>query len=56
MSVAANSSLRKQQHPLIRQLAESIEKICLYSYIDLSPYNFPVDLGYVEGKVKLSSR
>ncbi|MEO1430424.1 MAG: phycocyanobilin:ferredoxin oxidoreductase [Cyanobacteria bacterium J06632_19] len=51
MSVASNSSLREQQHPLIRQLADSIERIW-HQHLDLSPYNLPADLGYVEGKLE----
>ena len=51
MSVASNSSLHEQQHPLIRQLAENIEKIWR-KHLDLSPYNLPAELGYVEGKLE----
>ena len=51
MSVASNSSLREQQHPLIRQLADSIERIW-HQHLDLSTYNLPADLGYVEGKLE----
>jgi phycocyanobilin:ferredoxin oxidoreductase len=51
MSVASKSSLREQQHPLIRQLADTIEKIW-HQNLDLSPYNLPAELGYVEGKLE----
>ncbi len=51
MSVATKSSLREQQHPLIRQLADSIERIWL-THLDLSPYHLPAELGYVEGKLE----
>ncbi|MEO1792256.1 MAG: phycocyanobilin:ferredoxin oxidoreductase [Cyanobacteria bacterium J06629_19] len=49
ISVAA-SSIRKHQHPLVRQLAEGIEKI--WQRLELSPYYLPDDLGYVEGKLE----
>ncbi len=51
MSSATKSSLREQQHPLIRQLADSIERIW-HQHLDLSPYNLPADLGSVEGKLE----
>ncbi len=51
MSVAPNSSLREQQHPLIRKLADCIEKTW-HKHLDLSPYNLPDELGYVEGKLE----
>jgi phycocyanobilin:ferredoxin oxidoreductase len=51
MSVASKSSLREQQHPLIRQLADCIEKVW-HKHLDLSPYNLPAELGYVEGKLE----
>ncbi len=41
-------SLRPTQHPLIRQLAAQIESIW-QQHLDLSPYQIPDDLGYVEG-------
>ncbi|MBE9041184.1 phycocyanobilin:ferredoxin oxidoreductase [Oscillatoriales cyanobacterium LEGE 11467] len=44
-------SLREKQHPLIRQLANCIEEIWL-RYLDLSPYELPDDLGYVEGRLE----
>jgi len=44
-------SLKEQQHPLIRQLAESI--ITHWErYLDLSPYELPEGLGYVEGRLE----
>lgn len=49
ISVVA-SSIRKHQHPLVRQLAEGIERI--WQRLDLSPYHLPDDLGYVEGKLE----
>ncbi|MCJ8280949.1 MAG: phycocyanobilin:ferredoxin oxidoreductase, partial [Rivularia sp. ALOHA_DT_140] len=42
MSSASNSSLREQQHPLIRQLADCIEKKWR-EYLDLSTYNLPAE-------------
>ena len=46
-----NPSLREQQHPLIRQLADCIESTWT-QYLDLSPYHLPEDLGYVEGRLE----
>ncbi|MEA5593904.1 phycocyanobilin:ferredoxin oxidoreductase [Rivularia sp. UHCC 0363] len=51
MSSATKSSLREQQHPLIRRLADSIEKVW-HQHLDLSPYHLPAELGYVEGKLE----
>jgi phycocyanobilin:ferredoxin oxidoreductase len=45
------SSLRQEQHPLIRQLGESIVDIW-HQYFDLTPYALPEGLGYVEGKLE----
>jgi phycocyanobilin:ferredoxin oxidoreductase len=47
----AISSLRQQQHPLIRQYADQIESVW-HRYLQLSPYHLPDDLGYVEGKLE----
>ncbi len=44
-------SLREQQHPLLRRLADRIETIW-GQYLDLEPYVMPEDLGYVEGKLE----
>lgn len=44
-------SLREQQHPLIRQLADCIEAVWR-QHLDLSFYNLPAELGYVEGKLE----
>ncbi|BAZ38599.1 phycocyanobilin:ferredoxin oxidoreductase [Calothrix sp. NIES-4101] len=44
-------SLREQQHPLIRQLANCIEAVWR-KHLDLSIYNLPAELGYVEGKLE----
>ncbi len=51
MSSATKSSLREQQHPLIRQLADCIEKVW-HQNLDLSAYHLPAELGYVEGKLE----
>ena len=44
-------SLRQEQHPLIRQLADLILG-CWEQYLDLSEYSLPEGLGYVEGKLE----
>ncbi len=51
MSSTSTSSLREQQHPLIRQLADTIEAVW-HQYLDISPYHLPAELGYVEGKLE----
>lgn len=50
MSVAS-SSIRDQQHPMIRRLANTIEQIW-QQRLQLSPYQMPADLGYVEGRLE----
>ena len=44
------SSLRERQHYLIQQLANWIESKWKHD-LNLSPYNIPEDLGYVEGNL-----
>jgi len=51
MSPTSTSSLRSQQHPLVRQLADCIEN-AWQSHLELSPYPMPAELGYVEGKLE----
>jgi phycocyanobilin:ferredoxin oxidoreductase len=51
MSSTSIPSLREQQHPLIRQLADCIEAVW-HQYLDLSPYHLPAELGYVEGRLE----
>jgi phycocyanobilin:ferredoxin oxidoreductase len=51
MSLSSTSSLRSQQHPLIHLLADCIEAVW-HEHLDLAPYNLPVELGYVEGKLE----
>ena len=51
MSNTSTPSLREQQHPLIRQLADGIEAVW-HKHLDLSPYHLPAELGYVEGRLE----
>ncbi len=51
MVATIQSSLRKRQHILIRQLANLIEETWT-RYLDLVPYDIPEDLGYVEGNLE----
>lgn len=51
MSSTSIPSLREQQHPLIRQLADCIEGVW-QEKLDLSPYSLPAELGYVEGRLE----
>ncbi|MBD2176428.1 phycocyanobilin:ferredoxin oxidoreductase [Pseudanabaena sp. FACHB-1998] len=44
-------SLREQQYPLIHDLANCIESVW-QNNLDLSPYQVPEDLGYVEGALE----
>ncbi len=44
-------SLRIQQHPLIRRLADCIEETW-HQYLELSPYSVPEGLGYIEGALE----
>lgn len=45
-------SLRQQQHPAIRQLADAIESLWLEELPSLVPYELPEGLGYVEGRLE----
>ena len=51
MLETSQPSLRQEQHPLIRQLAERILDYW-QQYLTLSPYSLPEGLGYVEGKLE----
>jgi phycocyanobilin:ferredoxin oxidoreductase len=51
MSLTSTSSLRSQQHPLIRQLADCIESAWA-SHLELQPYPMPSEFGYVEGRLE----
>lgn len=44
-------SVHQQQHPLIRQWADRIEAVW-HHHLDLSAYDLPEDLGYVEGRLE----
>lgn len=45
------STIRGQQHPAIEQLADAILEIWAAN-LELSPYQLPEDLGYVEGRLE----
>ena len=51
MLETSQPSLRQEQHPLIRQLADRIVQYW-QQYLPLSPYSLPEGLGYVEGKLE----
>lgn len=51
MLETAKPSIREQQYPLIRQLADLILS-CWHKYLDLEPYQLPDGLGYVEGRLE----
>ena len=51
MTSTSTSSLRSQQHTLIRQLADCIENTWS-RHLELSPYPMPAELGYVEGRLE----
>lgn len=51
MSFTSIPSLREQQYPLVRQLADCIET-AWHKHLDLSPYHLPTELGYVEGRLE----
>lgn len=51
MAASATPSLRDQQHPMIRGLADTIESVW-QRHLDLSVYTLPEDLGYVEGRLE----
>ena len=51
MSSTSTPSLRSQQHPLIRQLADCIETVWHHN-LELQPYPMPDELGYVEGRLE----
>ncbi|WOD41417.1 phycocyanobilin:ferredoxin oxidoreductase [Nodosilinea sp. E11] len=51
MATPVPTSLREQQHPMIRGLADRIEATW-QQYLDLSPYSLPDDLGYIEGRLE----
>lgn len=51
MSSSSTTSIREQQHPMIRELANRIEAVW-QAHLSLSPYQLPEDLGYVEGRLE----
>ena len=51
MTQSTQASLREQQYPLIHDLANCIESVWREN-LDLSPYQVPDDLGYVEGALE----
>ncbi|HEY9889109.1 MAG TPA: phycocyanobilin:ferredoxin oxidoreductase, partial [Candidatus Obscuribacterales bacterium] len=51
MTAPSTPSLRAQQHPMIRQLADIIERVW-QTHLTLSPYQLPADLGYIEGRLE----
>lgn len=51
MLETSKPSVREQQHPLIRQLADCIESNW-QRYLYLSPYELPAEMGYVEGRLE----
>jgi phycocyanobilin:ferredoxin oxidoreductase len=51
MTSSMQVSLREHQHSLIRRLADCIETTWK-QHLDLSPYNIPEGLGYVEGHLE----
>ena len=51
MTQAIQASLREQQYTLIHNLANCIESVWREN-LDLSPYQVPEDLGYVEGALE----
>ncbi|HBL14826.1 MAG TPA: phycocyanobilin:ferredoxin oxidoreductase [Cyanobacteria bacterium UBA11162] len=51
MLLTTKPSIREEQHSLIRQLADCIESNWQH-YLDLSPYDLPAELGYVEGRLE----
>lgn len=51
MNHVRDNSVRQHQHPLISQLADTIEKNWQSQFV-LYPYQTPEDLGYVEGTLE----
>ncbi len=51
MTQSTQTSLREQQYPLIHDLANCIETVW-QEQLELSPYQVPADLGYVEGALE----
>ncbi|NET61406.1 MAG: phycocyanobilin:ferredoxin oxidoreductase [Symploca sp. SIO2E6] len=51
MLTISTGSLREQQHPLVHRLADCIESNW-QRHLELSPYQLPAELGYVEGRLE----
>ena len=51
MTITVKSSIRQKQHPVIRQLADSIESLW-QQHLTLKPYQLPEDLGFVESRLE----
>ena len=51
MLKTSSPHLSEQLHPLIHQLADRI-LANWHEYLDLSPYELPEDLGYIEGRLE----
>ncbi len=51
ITLTSKSDLRQELHPTMAQLANLIET-SWQKYLDLSPYQLPEGLGYVEGKLE----
>jgi phycocyanobilin:ferredoxin oxidoreductase len=51
MTESMQTSLRDRQYPLIHQLADCIEDVWRQN-LELSPYQVPEDLGYIEGALE----
>ena len=51
MTEKSRSSLRENQHILIRQLANCVESTWT-QHLSLSPYEIPAELGYIEGSLE----
>ncbi|MEO0458323.1 MAG: phycocyanobilin:ferredoxin oxidoreductase, partial [Cyanobacteria bacterium P01_A01_bin.114] len=51
MSLSVHPSIREQQQPAIRELAERIEATW-HRYLELGAYDLPDDLGYVESRLE----
>jgi phycocyanobilin:ferredoxin oxidoreductase len=47
----SSPSIRHEQHPLIQRLANCIEEVWK-THLNLSAYQLPEDLGYVEGRLE----
>ncbi|NCJ07172.1 phycocyanobilin:ferredoxin oxidoreductase [Synechococcales cyanobacterium C] len=51
MSVDTPTSIRGQQHPMIQVWADGIE-VLWHQFFELTPYELPHDLGYIEGRLE----